>query len=367
MRRAVVAFGMALLLAASPCVQAESPPKPPPPEDPTVFPRREGRDLLDVETPIGRIDYVAGRGLRLGKTGFTVGGFTTLGAEWLEGGESEASLEGVNFFVFFDPTSFLHVFSEIEVEQLATVESGESGVRSDPEVEVDRLYADLGRYDELNLRFGKFLTPFGIWNQAPAEPLVWTTSEPFIVEEVFDETSSGAMVWGSVFPHGHRLSYGVYGTFLDPIAPDREAPPADHSAGLRLEWAGPANWTLGASYFASEPSSRWNNLGGVDLLWRPHERVEVSAEALAGEGSRRNGGLWGLYVQGVFEVVPTLYVVGRYDRYDPPGRGSAIDAVDLGLTWVPAYYLRLKIDYRIADQHGDVASPGLRASFSLLF
>ena len=178
MRRAVVALGMALLLAASPCVQAESPPKPSPPEDPTVFPRREGRDLLDVETPIGRIDYVAGRGLRLGKTGFTVGGFTTLGAEWLEGGESEASLEGVNFFVFFDPTSFLHVFSEIEVEQLATVESGESGVRSDPEVEVDRLYADLGRNDELNLRFGKFLTPFGIWNQAPAEPLVWTTSEP---------------------------------------------------------------------------------------------------------------------------------------------------------------------------------------------
>ena len=44
---------------------------------------------------------------------------------------------------------------------------------------------------------------------------MWTTSEPLIVEEVFDETTTGAMLWGTVFPRGGALSYSLYGTFLD--------------------------------------------------------------------------------------------------------------------------------------------------------
>ena len=229
---------LALLLMARPAAGDE--------EAAPSQPRPEGEALIDADTPIGRVEYVAGRGLRLGKTRFTLGGFSTVGAEYLEGGERNVALEGVNFFVFFDPTSWLHVFSEIEVEHLATLENGEHGIRSDPEVEVDRLYADLGRSDALNLRFGKFLTPFGRWNVAPAEPLVWTTSEPLIVEETFDETATGAMLWGAAFPPGSTLSYSFYGTFLDPIAPDPDAQPAGHSAGAHLEWAR-SNWALGAS------------------------------------------------------------------------------------------------------------------------
>jgi hypothetical protein len=187
----------------------------------TAYPLPEGERLFAYDTALGRFEYVAGRGLRLGKTGFTVGGFATAGGEYLEGGDREAALEGVNLFLFFDPLAFVHVFSEIEIEQLATLERGAHGVRSDPEVEVDRLYLDVGKSDLLNVRFGKFLTPFGRWNQAPAEPLVWTTSEPVIVEEVFDEATTGAALWGTVFRGRGALSYSLYGTFLDPIAPDR--------------------------------------------------------------------------------------------------------------------------------------------------
>jgi hypothetical protein len=330
---------------------------------------RTGPEVFGIDTDFGRIEYRAGRGLRVGDTGLTIGGFATAEGERLEGGESRGGIEGINLLLFFDPLRFLHVFAELgETGPLAEGESGRKGVRSDADVEVDRLYGDLGSSDALNLRFGKFLTPIGRWNLAPAEPLVWTSSEPLIVEEVFDETVSGVMLWGSAFPRGGALSYSLYGTFLDPLDPDPDAPPTDHSAGAHLEWASLGGWSVGASYFASEAREKtWHHLGGTDFLWQPNARLELSAEALAGEGTRENGALWGLYAQAVLETVDTLYAVGRYERFDPPGGDRAVDLFDVGLTWVPVYYLRLKADYLFADHADERAAPGFRSSFSVLF
>ncbi|MGH7860295.1 MAG: hypothetical protein ACREQY_23445 [Candidatus Binatia bacterium] len=328
--------------------------------------------LLGIDTAIGRVEYHAGRGLRVGDTGLTVGGFATLNAESLETGGSQAELEGLNFLVFLDPVPFLHLFTELEVAEIGRWESGRDDIRSDPGVTVERLYGDLSASDAVNVRFGKFLTPIGRWNVVPAEPFVWTTSEPVIVEEVFDESATGAMLWGSTFPRGGALSYSAYGTFLDPIAPDREAPPADHSAGAHLEWASLGGWTVGASYFASESSpGSWNHLGGADLFWQPVERVELSAEALFGEGTRENGALSGFFTQAVVETLPTLYAVGRYERFDPPRGARSLDLFDIGLAWVPVPYLRLKADYLFADHldelSEDLAEPGFRASLSVIF
>jgi len=230
------------------------------------------------------------------------------------------------------------------------------------------LYLDMGASDALSVRVGKFLTPIGRRNLAPAEPLTWTTSEPLIVEEVFDESTSGAMLFGSFFPGGDTLSYSLYGAFLDPIDADPTAPPADQTAGTRLEWASLGGWTLGASYFASEiEGGEWNHLGGADFLWQPSGRVELSGEAVFGEGSRGDGALSGLYIEGAVETVPTLYAVGRYERFEPPHAERVVDLFDLGLTWVPASYVRLKADYLIADHLDELTEPGLRVSLSVLF
>jgi hypothetical protein len=245
---------------------------------------------------------------------------------------------------------------------------GQRGVRSDPDLEVDRLYLDLEARDALNVRFGKFLTPIGRWNLAPIEPLVWTTSEPVIVDKVFDKTMTGAMLYGRVFPRGEALSYSLYGTFLDPLDADPDEPPAKRSAGAHLDWASLRGWSVGASYWASQRrNGKWNHLGGADLLWQPHARVEVSGEAVFGEGSREDGALWGLYAQTVVETVRTLYLVGRYERFDPPGMERTVNLFDLGFAWVPVPYLRFKADYLIADHLGEFSEPGFRMSLSLLF
>lgn len=325
-------------------------------------------ETFGASTPLGRFSYLAGRGLRLGKTGLTVGGFTTAEMEYLEDGERRGGIEELNFLISFDPVPFAHLFTELGVGSLAEVERGRRGVHSNPALEVERLYLDLGSRDALRLRFGKFRTPIGRWNLAPREPLLWTTSEPLIVEEVFDETSTGAMLHGSVFPQGGALSYSLYGTFLPPLDAESDENPVRRSAGAHLEWASLKGWTLGASYFASQRrNGEWNHLGGADLLWFPHQRVELSGEVLFGEGSIEDGTTWGLYAQGVVETLPTLYLVGRYERFHPPGGGRDLNLFDLGFTWAPLPYLRFKADYLIADHLNEISSPGLRMSLSLLF
>jgi hypothetical protein len=331
--------------------------------DVATAPTREGPELFGVESPLGRIDYRAGRGLHLGDTGFTIGGYSTVEAERLEDRSSEGSAD-VNFFLAYDPASFLHLFSELEVGELVLWEGGERP-RVDPHFKVERLYGDAGWRDEATVRFGKFLTPFGRWNQVLADPLLWTTSEPLIVEEVFPDEVTGAMLWGNLFPAGQALSYALYGSFLDAAVSE----PRHDGIGARLEWTGAHGVSVGASYLASRPEhgGEWNHLGGLDAVWQPLDRLELSVEALAGEGVHENGGQWGLFAQAVVETVPTLYAVGRYERYDPPGSRRGIDLFDLGLTWIPRSYLRVKVDYRFADHLDDLSAPGLRASFSVLF
>jgi hypothetical protein len=83
-------------------------------------PERAGTEVFHLDTALGRIDYHAGRGLRLGNTGLTIGGFAIMNAERLEGGESRGDLEGPTFLVSFEPVPFLRGFAELETTSWRT-------------------------------------------------------------------------------------------------------------------------------------------------------------------------------------------------------------------------------------------------------
>ncbi len=89
-----------LLVLVSPAVGAD-PVKQPPPSVAPVEP-----ELFGADTALGRFSYHTGRGLRLGKTGLTVGGFTTVETELLEDGEQRGGIEELNFLISFDPVPF---------------------------------------------------------------------------------------------------------------------------------------------------------------------------------------------------------------------------------------------------------------------
>lgn len=296
----------------------------------------------------------AGRGYSIGDTGLTLGGYITAEAEDIEGGDYYSELEG-NLFVLYEPARYFRLFVDLEFEP--------------DQVALERGYLDFTRSDALKLRLGKFLTPIGRWNQAHIEPLTWTTSEPLMIEAVFDDTVSGASLHGSVFPSGGALSYALYASLVDPIEVDAEEGFAEDSAGARLEWASLGGWTAGASYYASKPvaDTRWHHLGGADLLWQAHRRVEISAEALAGEGSRARGAVYAGYAQAAVETWRSLYAVGRFEALALPGPLPTAQFVTTGLVWAPLPSVRFKADYTFANQAGRFGEPGARFSLSYLF
>jgi hypothetical protein len=322
--------------------------------------------VWSLATPIGPLDYRTGRGLRVGKTGLNIGGFSSFEVSRDEGQDAVASLEGINFLVLYKPVERLQLFSEVEVGPLLEVDSDHGDVRSDPQVTIERLHADLSLGDRLNLRFGKFLTPIGRWNLVQAEPFVWTPSEPVLVERGFDETQSGAMVYGSFYPASRVLSYRVYGQFLDPIDVDADMPPAQRSIGARLEFGSArGDWSLGASALASELGGDWNFLGGLDGEWSAG-RTELTTELIVADGDVADRDLWGVYLQGVYEVAQGRYLVGRYEHFDRAGV-PAVNLADFGVAWIPRPYLYLKASYRFADRQTDEVARGFIASFAVVF
>ncbi len=295
----------------------------------------------------------AGRGFAVGNTGLTLGGYLTGEAEDLEG-EDHYSDFGGNLFVFYEPVRYFRLFTDLELVL--------------DEVALERGHLELPFSDAATLRLGKLLTPIGRWNQAHIEPLTWTTSEPVMIESVFDDTVSGASLHGSVFPGGGALSYAAYASLVDPIQVDSDEGFADRSAGLRVEWASLGGWTAGLSYYASQPpDSRWHHLGGADVLWQPHRRVEISAEALAGEGTRAPGAVQAVYLQAAIETFDQLYLVARLEHFDLPGVLPTARFAVAGMVWAPWPSVRVKADYMFANEAGEFAAPGARASLSFLF
>jgi hypothetical protein len=304
----------------------------------------------------------------VGWTGLNVGGFTTLEGTRLEGERGTFALDGVNFLLLFEPVHYFRVFSELELADPFEVDDG-GNVSSDPNLDVDRLYGEIGASDRLNFRLGQFLTPVGLWNPVLAEPLLWTTSDPLITEFAFDEVTNGALVRGSVFPGAGDFTYQIYGQYLEAIdpEPDPDVEASDHGVGFYLKYAGEGGkWSTGTSFLASERDGAWSALGGLDAEWYAGP-LEVTAEILFSGGDRDDRRVWGTYLQGVYEVLPRVYLVGRYEHFDPAEGEPDVNLFDVGFAWTPRPYLVLKMDYLFADRSSDVAAPGFRGAFSLLF
>jgi hypothetical protein len=334
---------------------------------------RSDEPLFSIASPVGDIDYVAGRGLRLGRTGLTIGGFTTLEIDKVRHEDGTLELDSLNFLALWQPFDFLRGFSEIEIGNLLAYDMGTGEVFSDADAQIERLYGDLTRSDALNLRIGKFQTPVGIWNLVPAEPFTWTATEPAIVETAFDEHQTGGALFGSLYPTSSTFDYWLYGQFVDPLDPSDDEDPIDRSVGGRVRWGDSlGQWAVGSSFLASEQSGRWNFMGGLDALWRIGA-LELQGEFAITRGDIPGRDVWGVYVQGVYDIeesIPCLrglHLVGRYEHFVPGGEARTANIYNVGLTWIPVHFLIFKAGYQFTEGQPDYVDQGLFSSFSILF
>ncbi len=329
--------------------------------------------LFSADTPLGAIEYVPARGLRLGATGLTVGGFTTFEAEVEQKEDGVIAIDSLNFLILWQPLAFARAFAEFEIGGLFDYDTGTGEVESDATFIVERLHGDLSRSDALNLRIGKFQTPVGIWNLVPAEPFTWTATEPVLVETAFDEHQTGGAFYGSAVLGSRPLEYTIYGQFVDAFDPESDEDPVDRSVGGRLRYGGLlGQWAVGGSFLASEKDGDWNFLGGVDGFWRSGP-IEVQGEFAIVRGDIPDRDLFGVYVQGVYhighhaEILQGLYAVGRYEHFNPRGTRDDSNIFNVGFTWVRWPFLVVKATYQFADESTDEVARGFAASISVVF
>jgi hypothetical protein len=331
------------------------------------FAQSEGAEIVLASRPIGPLAYRPGRGLRIGETGLTLGGYSTIGLDRDEGQAAKLGLDELSFFVIWDPLARLHFFSELEFEDLLHVNTDGEGGTDDARFLTERLHGDFSWMDQATVRAGKFLTPIGRWNVIHAQPLVWTTSRPLVTSLPFDPHVTGASVFGSVFPNASAVNYSLYGQFVNQLDPDTSFPvTTDRGGGARVEHASRHGPAIGTSYYGFTSAGAWHHLWGLDLLWR-HQRFELMGEfayqlAVAGGSDQ-----WGLYLQPVIELVPRVYAVGRYEHYTQAAPLAAVNLIDLGVAYKPVPSIVLKAEYLIADHVAEQSPPGVKGSFAILF
>jgi len=316
-------------------------------------------------------DYVATPGLRLGRTGLTIGAFTTLELDKETGRPSEVALDSVNALVLWEPFEFVKAFGELEIGPLLTWHPSRGSVESEPELRFERLYVDVSGGDTLNVRLGKFQTPVGIWNLVSAEPFTWTATSPVLVDAAFDEHQTGGAVFGSFYPGRSNVEYWIYGQFVNPL--DAEEESSDRAVGGRLRIAGARNeWAVGASYLASSKNGAWSHLGGVDFSW-VRGPLEVQGEMASVRGDIPGRDLWDAYLQAVYglgahaRALRGLSLVARYERFSPSGPVPRSHIGNLGLAWIPKRWLNLKLGHQFVDKASEHVGPGTFASVSVIF
>jgi len=313
--------------------------------------------------------YQLGQGYRLGDSGLTLGGYSTVSAEKLRDEPTRTALDDLSLFVWWDSEGRWKFFSELDYENVLAHPSR----RHDGEgiyLALERLYFDYAWSDALNFRIGKFLTPIGRWNLIHATPLVWTTSRPLITGQTFPTNVTGLMVSGTLPSFGSGIEYAVYASNGQEIRANPTIDPFNEVLGAHVALPLSVESQLGvsvATYDQKQMPDEGKRLLGLDYMWS-HNRYELTAEGVYRFSD--NGNRWdekGAFLQAVVPLSEKLYAVGRYELYRRAGQAEVTQLWVGGLNYRIDRAIVLKAEW-IGSKHNTINAPqGLMSSLSVLF
>lgn len=327
--------------------------------------------------------YRLGQGLSLPQRGLDIGGYLSLQYDAIRHQTPVLSLQDLSLFVTKRLGGRWSLFTELELGDALKV-SEDGHAKHEPELDIERLYAEYRIDPAATLRLGKFLTPVGQWNMIHADPLVWTVSRPLTATAAFARHSTGAMLYGSLPTGGHDLDYWLFAddtAQLDPLQRDENAfdlPGAtetldnnfDRALGGRLLYHSiDSRLSLGLSYVYAELQGEQDdkNLIGADFEWTSSHVI------LSGEAIYRTSSGWtepderGGFIQAVVPLPGRLYLIGRYEDYRAKVLTPDPTITTLGLTYRPRPPVSLKLEYRLGSGNAAVAPDGWLASLAILF
>lgn len=221
------------------------------------------------------------------------------------------------------------LFSEIEYEDAPLIESKHtvddaSAVQG--KLFVEQMYIEYHPALSWDVRFGRFLTPAGIWNIYHYPPYVPTQERPLMVRKIFPQVSDGIQARYSHTFGGHAFDAHLYAAngAGNPGRLDRNENKA-LGARVNLDY-GP--WWTGASVYRET-----DNSGTKRSAWGLHLLADYSPFKFQAEYQYRDNELStgsgfidrGFYAQAMYDIGQWT-VAARYDWFDP---NSSIANADL--------------------------------------
>lgn len=346
---------------------------------------------LGCSGAVAQTDYELGRGLALGPTGLTLGGYLTAEYERLRDGRSRFRSSHASAFAWWEGLERLKVLAELDLENAVTDRRGPriGGEHDEQRLTLQRLQADWTFDDAFALRVGKFLTPVGRWNLSHAGPLVWTTNRPLLTQSVYARQVTGVMGSGTVMVADLALGWSAYASNGQEWDADPRQDLFASVRGTRAVLQPAHGWQAGLSWARYEQrGSRGEprQLLGADLLWA-RQGYEVQIEWLRTEARRplppglrpgtgaartqpRAEPTRGAYVQAVAPLggqATRVSLVVRYERLRDTASPAAFRQSTLGLVWRPRPALSLKAEVQRTLGRPDLAAGGWTTSASVLF
>jgi len=318
-------------------------------------------------------NYQWGRGINLLSGQLNIGGYANTAFEKVNSQNNSLTLNDFSLFISASPSDSIRLFSEIELEDALSTEHISNFNAS---FRVERLYLDYLATDDVTVRFGKWLTPFGRWNVVHAAPLVWTTTRPFITDEqLFPTHSSGAMVSKKFMFNERNIDVAVYVDDSEYLDLRKDPIDFENAFGSRINMELTDQLQIGFSYLdfkQADVHEARNHLFGADFLWR-YEGYEVQMEASYRHNASVQGDEKGMYIQGVVPLGSQVFAVSRYEYLEGAHQvnftrlQSSTHAALAGLVWRPFVPLAIKAEYRVGSQNQSTAPSGFFTSIALFF
>lgn len=237
-------------------------------------------------------------------------------------------------------------FSEIEYEDGAKIEA--NNMEGKIFVEALSLEYQLNQY--LNLRFGRFLTPAGIWNVEHYPPFVTTQLRPLHIRKIFPQNSDGIGIYGTDIKNNILIDYSFYlGNGID--ASGAGDINENKAVGGQVKFHFPIlNETiLGLSAYKDVDKSNIDiNAYGVDLKVK-YDNFTLQSEYAKGEYEDKSE-KYGYYVQLIYDI-SNFSLVYRYDILKELKSKYKIDSFALNYHFTP--YIVAKLEHHLKKIEDD--------------
>lgn len=302
----------------------------------------------------------SGYGWDVPNSSLNIGGYLDISYD--EKRENEKIEEAFLFndiaMLFSANSNRIDLLGEIELSHISL--DGKSNNSSDVDLNIERLQLGYTLSDTQSIQIGRFNSDIGYWNQAPIAILQDTTTQPYIMKELFPKATTGILYRQNINEENY---FSV--TFQDnqDIAHQDDVEEIDNHLGLAYyKTKDELSWRFSLGEYSS-PSDIKSNYMGIGSEY-DGELLYLQGELFGKNLDKKSDKVYSGYVQSTWHIKDTQDIVVRFESYSNNIEEIKEQIYLLGYLYRPTPNIALKGEY---IQHSKLPLNRFVYSLSVLF